>query len=63
LQRDPSLINNPRYLNRHDDLRDFLRDHPRVADEFLNRSYRAGSRARSNRWDDYRGPWGWGYRR
>lgn len=59
LERNPHLINNPRYLDRHDSLREFIRRHPWVAREFLSRSYRVGSRY--DRWDDYRGRWG--YRR
>lgn len=40
LQANPSLINSPKYLNEHPELRDFLNDHPQVREEFTeNPSY------------------------
>jgi hypothetical protein len=33
LRRNPSLVNDPDYVQSHRDLRDFLRDHPRVREE------------------------------
>jgi hypothetical protein len=33
LQKNPSLVNDPGYLNAHSQLKDFLEDHPRVREE------------------------------
>ena len=44
LRKNPNLINNPKYMANHPQLRDFLEDHPRVREEvkenpraFMNR--------------------------
>jgi hypothetical protein len=40
LQRNPGLADNRRYLDRHDDLRDFLRNRPRLRREIVERPRR-----------------------
>jgi hypothetical protein len=73
LQRDPSLANNRRYLNDHENLRDFLHNHPQVRREIAVNPARAMgySYGRANPRYDYRGygydprynsrPYGYGY--
>jgi hypothetical protein len=72
LQRDPSLANNRRYLNDHDNLRDFLHNHPQVRRELSVNPGRAmagsygwnsGRYGDYQRYGDYRRyderPWYW----
>jgi hypothetical protein len=59
LQRNPGLADNRRYLDRHDDLRDFLRSRPRLRREIVERPRRV--LANRYAWDDGYGD-RWRYR-
>ena len=41
LRSNPSLVNNKKYLDKHDELEHFLRRHPSVKREVLERPHRA----------------------
>jgi hypothetical protein len=60
LERNPNLVNNPRYLDDRPQLRHFLRRNPTVRSEILSRPGIVFGRYGG--WNNDRGPWGWGWR-
>ncbi|HEV2171547.1 MAG TPA: hypothetical protein VGR40_11395, partial [Candidatus Binatus sp.] len=40
LRNDPSLIDNPQFMNAHPDLREYLHSHPNVRHDFKKHPYR-----------------------